>query len=360
MSSVDRPTAPRAGEALDAEALGAYLEATLGGASEPPVVRQFPSGFSNLTYAVRWGEHDLVLRRPPVGSKVASAHDMAREYRILSALAPVYPKAPRPIALCDDPAVLGATFYLMERRRGVILRGAMTGTGTPAPESMQAAARGWLDTLVDLHALDPEALGLADLDRGDGYVERQIGGWTRRWEGSRLDGQDEPRVDEVAAWLGANLPPEAAHRLVHNDFKYDNVVYDPEDPGRVTAVLDWEMATIGDPWMDLGTSLGYWVDPDDDPALLALALSPTALPGNPSRLEIARSYEEARGEECPALVFHFVYGLFKIAVIVQQIFFRYRRGLTRDPRFAKLDLAVAALGRTAGHAIDRGRIDRLH
>ncbi len=355
-SWIDRPKAPREGETLDRAKLTSYLESILGPISELEVA-QFPSGFSNLTYALSVDGRDLVLRRPPFGAKIKTAHDMGREHRILSGLAPVYPKAPAPVAYCEDPEVLGAPFYLMERVEGVILRSGMPSEMEPAPQLMAAVAGAWAVTLAELHAVDYEAAGLADLGRPAGYVERQVAGWARRYDNARTD--DVPEIEATAAWLARQTPPENPPALIHNDFKYDNVVLDPADWSRVLAVLDWEMATLGDPLMDLGTSLGYWVDADDPPALQQLQLSPTTLPGNPGRVEVAELYARAAGQDLGDLVFYYVYGLFKIAVIVQQIYRRYRQGLTQDRRFADLDRAVRGCGVAAAQAIARQRIDRL-
>ena len=233
---------------------------------------------------------------------------------------------------------------------------------------MRRIAEALVDGLAELHAVDIEAAGLAGFGRPEGYVERQVTGWSERWRRARID--DVPDVERAAAWLGEHLPrsadgagprsPSAA--LIHNDYKYDNLVLDPADPGRVLAVLDWEMATLGHPLMDLGTSLAYWVDPDDEPALRALAFGPTLLPGNPRRAEVAERYARASGRApggVEDLLFYYVFGLFKTAVIAQQIYYRYAQGLTRDERFARLPAGIAALGRTAARAIERGRIDRL-
>jgi len=354
---LDRPAPPRAGEELDAGALEAYLEHELGLAG-PLVLAQFPRGFSNLTYSVKAGGRDLILRRPPFGAKIKSAHDMGREHRVLSRLAPVYAMAPRPVAFCDDPGVLGAPFYLMERVEGVILRAGMPEAMHPAPDVMSNIAANWVKALADLHAVDYRAAGLEDFGRPEGYVRRQVDGWAERYRRAATD--EVPSLDRTAAWLACHRPAEGAAALVHNDFKYDNVVLDAQEWSRILAVLDWEMATIGDPLMDLGTALGYWIDPDDPPALQALQLSPTTLPGNWGRAEVAERYALAAGRSLSDLVFYYVFGLFKIAVIVQQIYHRYRQGLTQDERFKDLDLAVASCGQTAAQAIDRQRIDRLY
>ena len=363
---LDRPTGVRAGEELDVDRLGRYFQrempelADLAGTDRPGdeiEVRQFPSGFSNLTYLVSVAGLDLVLRRPPFGANIKSAHDMGREFRILSALASSYRKVPRTLVYCEDADVLGAPFYLMERVEGVVLRPRMAAEAAPDAETMRAVAGSLVDTLAELHAVDFDAAGLADLGRPEGYVRRQVEGWTKRYAAARTD--DIEAMEQVAAWLAAQMPSESGAALVHNDFKYDNLVLDPRDLSRVVAVLDWEMATLGDPLMDLGTSLGYWVDPDDPPQMRELQLSPTTFPGNLSRLEVAERYSTTTGRPLEHLVFYYVYGLFKIAVIVQQIYARYQRGDTRDPRFASLIEGVRLCGQVAGQAIARGRIDRL-
>jgi aminoglycoside phosphotransferase (APT) family kinase protein len=334
----------RAGEELDPQRLREYLAATLGTAGEPEV-EQFPGGHSNLTYLVRVDGRELVLRRPPFGSKVKTAHDMGREHRVLSHLAPVYPKAPRPLAYCEDAAVLGAPFYLMERVRGLILR------RDPPPDLPlgPAVARGlglaFVDALLELHAVDFAAAGLAGLGNPDGYVERQVGGWSKRYQDARTD--DVRDLESVGAWLATQRPPSPAPTLIHNDFKYDNLVLDPHDPTRILGVLDWEMSTIGDPLMDLGTALCYWVQADDAPDLQAVRFGPTVLPGTPTRRELAERYAAKSGRPLDHLRFYYAFGLFKTAVVAQQIYFRFRQGLTADPRFAAFIHGVRALAAQA-------------
>lgn len=361
---LDRVAPVRPGEELDAERLAAHLREHLPGAAgltaADLAVEQFPRGFSNLTYLLRFGDRQIVLRRPPFGATVKTAHDMAREHRILSALAPVYPKAPRPLLYCGDEDVLGAPFYLMERVVGVILRAVAPGGSSavpPPPERMAAVAGAFVETLAELHAVDWRAAGLGDLGRSDGYVERQVEGWTKRYRSAAT--HELPAIDRVAAWLAAHRPPESGAALIHNDFKHDNLVLAPGDWSRVLAVLDWEMATVGDPLMDLGSSLAYWVEADDPPEMREMGLSPTVLPGSPGRAEVVERYARATGRDPGDAVFYYAYGLFKLAVVVQQIYARYRAGHTRDPRFAHLHLGVAACARAADRAIARGRIDRL-
>ena len=380
--AIDQSTAIRPGEEVALAALQRYLVRELGGLGGPLGVRQFPRGFSNLTYLV--SEHtskgtgrQWVLRRPPFGSKVASAHDMGREFRILDGLEGVFDQAPKPVLYCEDPEILGAPFYMMERVEGAILRGRMDPETAPSEAQMARIADAFVTTLAELHAVDFRACGLGDLGKPDGFIRRQVEGWTKRYVGARIE--ELPAMENVAAWLGEHLPEDrgaAGAALIHNDFKYDNLILNPEgilDPegilasnldgeegaSPVRAVLDWEMATLGDPRMDLGTVLGYWAEEDDPPEILAAALSPTTLPGNPGRTALAERYAAVSGIDLDDLVFFYAFGLFKIAVIVQQIFYRYRQGHTQDPRFAGLGQVVRACGRMAAQAIDRGRIDQL-
>jgi aminoglycoside phosphotransferase (APT) family kinase protein len=358
---MDKPATVRPGEALDVDKLAAYLRQHVPGlpASAALQVEQFPSGHSNLTYLLRVGERELVLRRPPFGAKIKTAHDMGREYLILSRLADVYAKVPRVLAYCDDEMVLGAPFYVMERLKGIILRAAAPKGLELSPRLMRALSENLLDNLVEIHRVDYQAAGLGDLGRPAGYVRRQIEGWTQRYANARTD--DIPDIERVAAWLAGHTPPDAesGSALIHNDYKYDNLVLSPDDPASIIGVLDWEMATLGDPLMDLGTSLGYWVDPGDPPELQTLRFGLTTLPGNLNRRELAQRYAQQSGRDVSNILFYYVYALLKIAVIVQQIYARYKAGFTQDERFARLIDAVWALGRTAMLAIDKRRIDDL-
>jgi aminoglycoside phosphotransferase (APT) family kinase protein len=357
-SALDATRPVRPGEEIDAAALALWLKPRLPGIEGPIAIEQFPGGHSNLTYLLRFGDDELVLRRPPFGSKVKTAHDMGREYRVLSRLYAAYPKAPRALLHCDDPEIIGAPFYIMERVRGVILRQPRAPQGIDLPpERMRAISEAAVDGLADLHAVDYRAAGLEGLGKPEGYVIRQVEGWTGRWQKSRTD--DVPDLDRAAAWLAGHLPQETGAALIHNDYKYDNLVLHPQELERIVAVLDWEMATVGDPLMDLGTSLGYWMDPDDTPELRLLPAGPTTLPGNLSRAGVVERYAARTGRDVSQIVFYYVYGLFKIAVIAQQIYYRYKQGLTRDQRFAALIGAVRILGHTASRAIAKNRIDRL-
>jgi aminoglycoside phosphotransferase (APT) family kinase protein len=343
---------PRAGEELDTAALGAWLDETLGGHAELEVL-QFPGGHSNLTYLVKRGGEQYVLRRPPFGSKVKSAHDMGREHTVLSALAPRYALAPRPIALCRDEAVMGCTFYLMERREGVILRKDVPAGVTVDEHVARRICERLVEALVELHAVDFAAAGLGGLGKPEGYTRRQVEGWTERYHKSRTD--DLPVVLEVAAWLAEHQPADGGAALIHNDWKFDNLIFDPS-LSRIVGVLDWEMSTVGDPLMDLGTSIGYWIQTDDAPPLHMLRFGLTHLPGMFTREQIVRRYVRLSGRSVDHGVFYYAYGLFKLAVVAQQIYFRYATGLTKDPRFATFIHGVQALCDQARRTIDAGRL----
>lgn len=349
---LDEPRAVRAGEELDTAALARWLDARLG--DEAPIeLTQFPGGHSNLTYAIARGDRAYVLRRPPFGSKVKSAHDMGREVRVLSALAPVYARAPRVIA--DEPTgeILGAPFYVMERRRGVILRKDLPAAVRGDRARLRGLCELLVDALVDLHAVDYAAAGLADFGKPAGYIARQVSGWTERYHGSATD--DLPAILEVADWLAKHQPADGAPALIHNDFKFDNVIFDPA-LSTITGILDWEMTTIGDPLMDLGTTLSYWAEAADPPAYHQMPFGPTATPGMLTRAEIAARYLERSGRSTRDLVFFYAFGLLKTAVIAQQIYYRFAKGLTQDKRFGAFIFAVRLLGEQARTAIERDRV----
>ncbi len=353
--SLDGTAPVRSGEELTADRLEACLRQHVPDAAGPLTVEQFPHGHSNLTYLLRLGDRELVLRRPPFGNQVKSAHDMGREYRVLSKLSAVYPPAPRPYFYCEDENVLGAPFYVMERRRGIVLR--RLAPGAPNPFDADTARRlglALVDNLARLHMLDYKAAGLGDLGKPEGYVTRQVTGWVNRWSAARTE--EVASVERVGRWLPEHMPQESGAALIHNDYKFDNVLLDPDDQTRVVAVLDWEMATVGDPLMDLGSTLGYWVEPTDPREFQPVATGPTNVTGNLTRREVVDRYAEATGRAVPDALFYYCYGLYKMAVIIQQIHARYVRGHTRDPRFARMNEWVAALGRQAERALDAGRI----
>jgi aminoglycoside phosphotransferase (APT) family kinase protein len=357
-TQIDKSVAIRVGEELPEQTLLDYLKQRLPDLDGPLRVEQFPSGFSNLTYLLCIGDRELVLRRPPIGAKIKTAHDMGREYRILAHLHPVYAKVPRPLLFCEDETVLGAPFYVMERVKGVILRAHPPRGLDLSPKTLRRLSEVFVDNLAGIHAIDYEAAGLAELGSPHGYVERQITGWTKRYYNARTD--DVPEIEKLASWLHEHLPPDSTRSsLIHNDYKYDNLVLSPGDLTHVVAVLDWEMATIGDPWMDFGTTLGYWVEATDPEEWQQYGFVLTKLPGNFTRRELLDYYSQQTGREIPDPVFYYAYGLLKIAVIVQQIYARYQKGLTKDPRFAQLGALVKACGKLGQCAIANKRIDHL-
>jgi aminoglycoside phosphotransferase (APT) family kinase protein len=343
-------------DSLPLDRLDAWLRSEVPALGRVIAYERYPGGFSNLTYHLTTTHGEAVLRRPPAGVGAGKAHDMPREARILSVLELRNIPAPRAIATCEDATVIGAPFYLMEVVRGTILRGPKAPAGYDAGTFARLSER-FVDTLVQIHGATPSDPVIGGLGKPMGYVARQVEGWTARWERSRTD--DVPSMEALAKWLDANQPSESGGCLVHNDFKYDNLVLDAERPGEIVAVLDWEMATVGDPLMDLGTMLGYWTDPDDPEEMRVRTYGPTFLPGSLSRRQIVERYAERSGRAVGSALFHYVFALFKIAVIVQQIYKRYVEGHTHDPRFADLIRSVRVLSGQAVRALDRGRIHGL-
>ncbi len=352
---LDQAAPVRQGEELDVARLEAYLTENLPGAGGPLVVEQFPRGFSNLTYLLKLGTDEFVLRRPPVGNVVKSAHDMGREFRVLSRLSKVYPPAPTPLLFCEDEQILGSPFYVMKRLRGIILRKSNTPDELTAnPALVSKLCESFIDGLAALHRLDFQAAGLGDLGRPAGYVERQVTGWVKRYTQARTD--DYAEIEQMGEWLTKNMPADSSSALIHNDYKYDNLVLDPGDLTNIVGILDWEMATIGNPLMDLGTVLAYWVEPTDSAEEQSLAFGPTMIAGSFSRKQLVDRYAQSAEIEVPSMVFYYCFGLFKLAVIVQQIYARYAAGKTHDPRFAHLNRRVESLGKTGMRVIETGEI----
>jgi len=349
MSAAD--TKPvRASEQLDWDALAAYtrekLSHVLGDDAQSPLtVEQFPGGHSNLTYLLRFGGHEFAMRRPPFGPVPAKAHDMARECRILSALHPVFPLAPKPYLLCEDLSVIGSTFYLMERRHGVVIRQNEPAELTDNESERGRVSSAMVDVLAALHTIDITTNGLDSLGKPAGFVERQVKGWSQRWEGSKTSEQAE--MNQLSSWLTQRLPADPDKpTLLHGDYKLDNVMLDANDLGRVAAVFDWEMSAVGDPLVDLGIFLAYWVH--TVPASQRDSLtSVTSRAGWFSRDEILERYSERTGRDVSNIAFYEVFAVFKLAVVLQQIFYRYHRGQTDDARFAKLDKQVENLAHIA-------------
>jgi aminoglycoside phosphotransferase (APT) family kinase protein len=344
----------RPGEELDVEHLSKFIASHLFIPVDNIAVEQFPSGSSNLTYLVHAGDDEFVLRRPPFGNTVKTAHDMKREFSVLSKLSAVYPPAPKPLFFCDDESVIGSEFYLMERRKGMIIRGRAPVELETSPELQRTVCESFIRNLAHLHALDYNAAGLADLGKPVGYNRRQVEGWTKRYFAAKTD--ELPELESAIIWLNNNVPTESCASLIHNDYKFDNIMLDPDNLTRITAVLDWEMVTIGDPLMDLGTTLGYWMSAEVGEEMLSMPFNPRILMENISRHELAQMYAEASSRDTSNILFYYVFGTFKIAAICQQIYARYVKGFTRDARFVSFDKFVGALGQIAANAIRRHRI----
>ena len=354
---LDKAKQVRKGEQLNEKALESYMIKALGVDQGKLIVQQFPSGFSNLTYLIKFANKEYVLRRPPFGANIKSGHDMGREYKILSALEGNYDKAPKPILFCDDLSVLEAPFYLMERVQGTILRASTPQAAMPNPAQFQSLSVSLIDTLVELHQLDYKSVGLEDLGNPTGYIERQVVGWCKRYRKAKT--HEVKEMEATAKWLNDHMPQSTAASLVHNDFKYDNLVLTPDEHLNVKAVLDWEMTTLGHPLMDFGTTLGYWIHHTDPDFIAQNQLNLTTQKGNPTRGELVEMYAKKSGQNVDDIVFYFVFGVFKIAVIVQQIYFRYTLGHTQDPRFKHLDKIVALYGLVAQQAIQKKKLDHL-
>jgi aminoglycoside phosphotransferase (APT) family kinase protein len=330
-------------DAFDVEAVRSWLAAQGHPLTGDVAVRQFAGGASNLTYSLRTEHDDLILRRPPTGHKARGAHDMAREYRIQAGLADVFPLVPEMVALCEDASVIGTPFYVMQRVDGIIPRRDLPPDVQLTPAQTRALCTNALDVLIDLHRVDVNATALAAMNKGEGYVARQVSGWSTRFRNATTD--DAPDAGDVMAWLDTHQPADVGHCLIHNDFRFDNLVLDRDDPTRPVGVLDWEMATVGDPLMDLGGTLSYWVQDDDDEFFRQFRRQPTQLPGMLSREEVVAYYCDATGRSVTADQWRFyeVFGLFRLAVIAQQIYYRYFHRQTTNESYAVFGPATGYL-----------------
>jgi aminoglycoside phosphotransferase (APT) family kinase protein len=341
----------RRGEELNIENLSAYLQDKIIGKIS---IEQFPSGNSNLTYCVKIGETEYVLRRPPFGNTVKSAHDMSREFNVLDKLSAVYLPAPKPLLLCRDETIIGSEFYLMERRNGLIIHGKLPDILQNSSKLQQKICESFIQNLADLHNLDYKSAGLDELGKPEGYAIRQVEGWSKRYFNAKTD--EHLELEKTIEWLNANIPNEETASLVHNDYKFDNIMLNPNDLTEIVAVLDWEMATIGSPLMDFGTTLGYWMSKEVGDELLNMPFNPRMLMENVSRQQLAEIYAEKSGQGLSNILFYYVFGTFKIAVIAQQIYARFAKGFTDDRRFEKFNLFVNALGKIAFYTIQTKKI----
>lgn len=352
--SHDAPTHVRVGEKIDLDTLNRYLLQSNIFKSPVVDVRQFPGGYSNLTYLLKDdNQREYILRRPPFGAEhIKGGHDMAREFRVLTLIRDSgYTKIPQPILLCEDANVLGCLFYIMERVEGIILRAPMAKSLVLSPAQLRATSEALVDNLVDLHGLDINATGLVSIGKPEGYVRRQVEGWYKRYLSAQTD--DLPVMEHLYQWLIRTLPVEGTPTLIHNDYKYDNVVLNPADLAEILAVLDWEMCTAGDPLMDVGTALSYWSEAGD--GAFERSFNLTWLSGNLTRREFADRYAERSGRDVSNILYYYVFGLFKNTVVMQQIYARWKKGLTQDARFGGLLFGIQSLSQTAVKAVELDR-----
>lgn len=333
MSLTDQTTQARQGEELDAGIIDQYLKAHLPQLTGTPKISQFPGGASNLTYLIEYPDQELVLRRPPFGRKAKSAHDMGREFRILNRLNHGFPYCPKAYLHCTDETVLGSEFYVMERVKGIILRSDIPAELNFTDQDTKDLCHSFIDKLVELHQVDYQGCGLADLGKAEGYVQRQISGWIDRYEKALTP--DAPTWEPVKQWLLDKMPADHGKPgIVHNDYRFDNVILNPQNPKQIIGVLDWEMTTIGDPLMDLGNTLAYWVEAGDPPPVQLLRRQPSNAAGMLTRREFVDYYGEKSGIKIDNFDYYYIYGLFRLAGIVQQIYYRYYYGQTQDKRFS--------------------------
>jgi aminoglycoside phosphotransferase (APT) family kinase protein len=350
MTTEDSATRFRQGEEVDAARVEAYVRDALPELKGSVSIAQFPGGHSNLTYLVTVGDTEMVLRRPPPGTKARSAHDMGREFRVLSKLHAAFPQAPKPYAYCEDESVIGAPFYLMQRFHGIILRKDPPKDLVLSPEQCRRLCENLVDTQLALHQVDYVKAGLADFGKPQGYVQRQVSGWSERFARAKTD--DVPGCENIMRWLDDKQPGDSGNvGIIHNDYKFDNVVLGHDDPLRIVGVLDWEMATLGDPLMDLGCSMCYWVEKTDPAPLQLSRMGPTNLPGMMTRREIIQRYSERSGIRIDNFDFYYVFGLFRLGVIAQQIYYRYYHKQVSDRRFAMFGQFVTYLSQTCEQVI---------
>lgn len=335
----------RPDERIDIQRLADYLKDRLPGSENPLSLRQFGGGAANLTYLLDFGSHSYVLRRPPLGPVAKSAHDMSREFKVLSVLYKAYPYAPQAFLYCQDPQIIGSDFIIMERRQGIVVRRSIPKKIAAFPDGPSQMSQALVDALARFHAVNYEALGLSDLGRPQGFVKRQVEGWYRRWQNAKL--HELPQMDDIYRWLKENRPQTTTFSLVHNDFKLDNVMLDPDDPGKVIAVFDWDMCTLGDPLSDLGALLSYWTEAADPPYMQALSMMPVGDMGFYTRQRLVERYAQQSGRSVENISFYHTLGLFRVTVIIAQIYYRYQRGQTKDERFALFETMIPLMARAA-------------
>ena len=347
--------AVRKGDEFDVAAADAELKAHIDGLSGTLRVKQYPSGASNLTYELAYPDRTLVLRRPPMGTKPKSGHDMWREYRIMRDLKPVFPAVPPVLHYTSDEAIIGAEFYVMDKVEGPLIHNDIPAEWNWDASDGAKLCEEFFSKLVELHAVDFKAAGLSDFGKPEGYIERQILGWNRRYEKAWTD--DVDKFEDVRQWLDDNRPKtENAHAVVHGDFRIDNCILNTDNPHKIAAILDWEISALGDPLMDLGNTLAYWIQPNDPPYMQMMVRQPSRAPGMMTRAEIAKFYADATGHDVSNIPYYYVYGIFRLAVIIQQIYYRYYHGQTDNPRFKSYGQMTNMLGMLARERIASGTL----
>ena len=355
MSSENTAVDVRKGDELDLAAVDVALKKNVADLSGTPKVKQYPSGASNLTYALEYPDRSLVLRRPPTGTRPKSGHDMHREYRIMTELAPAFPAVPKTLYYTDDENIIGAEFYVMERTEGHLIHNDIPKDWGWGEAEGRALCEEFFTKLVDLHGVDYEAIGLGNFGKPEGYVSRQILGWNRRYEKAWTE--DVQKFDDVRDWLEANMPKtERGAAVVHGDYRIDNCILNKDDPTKIEAILDWEISALGDPMMDLGNTLSYWIEADDPEFMHMMVRQPSKAPGMMTRQEILDFYAAKSGADVSEFQFYYVYGIFRLAVIIQQIYYRFYHGQTDNPRFKDYGQMVNALGELARHKIKTGKL----
>ena len=332
MSVLDQASDVREGESFNLKKVDGYLKQVLPDLEGNISLKQFPGGASNLTYLIQYLNQDLILRRPPFGHIAKSAHDMIRESNIMQALRPVYPYVPQILAQCEAPDVMDCNFYVMERIAGIIPRQNLPKELSLSEDDTRRLCLNVIDKLVELHQVDYKKAGLEGIGKGEGYVKRQIEGWSDRYIKAKTD--DATSFEGVMTWLKENMPEDVRTCVIHNDYRFDNVVLNPDNPFEIIGVLDWEMATLGDPLMDLGNTLAYWIQADDEPGFQMMRRQPTHLKGMLTRKEVVEYYLKKSGLSISNFDFYEIYGLFRLAAIIQQLYYRYYHGQTKDERFA--------------------------
>lgn len=346
----------REGEELDVVLVDAYVKERIPGLKGTPIIRQFASGHSNLTYSLQYENKNLVLRRPPHGTRPKSGHSMIREFSVMNALKPVFSSVPETyFHVGDDESPLGAEFYVMEQVEGYKLDREIPKAWNFGEEEGRKLCLSFFDKLIDLHRVDFKAIGLGDFGKPEGYVARQVLGWNGRYEKVITD--DVESFEDVRSWLEKNMPKgEVGHAILHGDYRLDNVILSAKNPFDIVAVLDWEISALGDPLMDLGNTLAYWTQADDPEGMKKLAAQPSFAPGMLSRNQICDLYTEKTGYDLSKFDYYLVYGVFRLAVIIQQIYYRYYHGQSKNPTFAAFGVRTNVLGNYARDLIAKSNI----